>query len=112
MSVKVGKIDRAKEQVLVFAPHPDDDAIGCGASIVKHINAGREVFIVYAGDTGPINCSFMKPDEYARRQRIETIAAAKALGLQENNIIILGHHPWKYSEEKLREEFLEILWEM
>lgn len=30
-------------KVMVFAPHMDDEVIGCGGSILKHIGAGREV---------------------------------------------------------------------
>lgn len=28
-------------KVMVFAPHMDDEVIGCGGSILKHIGAGR-----------------------------------------------------------------------
>lgn len=32
-------------KILVFAPHPDDEILGVGGSIVKHINAGDEVYV-------------------------------------------------------------------
>ena len=32
-----------KESVLVIAAHPDDEILGCGATIAKHINQGNEV---------------------------------------------------------------------
>lgn len=34
-------------KVMVFAPHMDDEVIGCGGSILKHIGAGREVVVVF-----------------------------------------------------------------
>jgi LmbE family N-acetylglucosaminyl deacetylase len=39
---------------MVFAPHPDDDLIGCGGSLIKHVRNGRNVTVVYmtSGDAG------------------------------------------------------------
>jgi N-acetylglucosamine malate deacetylase 1 len=34
-------------RVTVFAPHPDDELIGCGGSLLKWIGAGAEVSVVY-----------------------------------------------------------------
>lgn len=40
--------------ILVVAPHPDDDVLGCGGSIIQHTNHGHRVTIVYltSGDAG------------------------------------------------------------
>lgn len=40
--------------VWILSPHPDDDAIGCGGTIIKHIQMGHFVHIVYlcSGDKG------------------------------------------------------------
>ena len=35
-----------KERVLVFAPHTDDGEIGCGGTIVKFIEAGKQVYYI------------------------------------------------------------------
>ena len=45
-------------RILVIAPHADDEIIGCGATIAKHIDDGDDVFIVIATNAayGLLNC--------------------------------------------------------
>lgn len=33
------------KKILVFAPHPDDEVLGCGGTIIKNINEGNEVYV-------------------------------------------------------------------
>ena len=33
-------------QILVVAAHPDDEVLGCGGTIAKHINQGDEVHVL------------------------------------------------------------------
>lgn len=34
-------------KILVVSPHPDDEIIGCGGTILKNIHAGNEVFVAH-----------------------------------------------------------------
>ncbi|HWS72633.1 MAG TPA: PIG-L family deacetylase, partial [Thermoanaerobaculia bacterium] len=36
------------ERLLVLAPHPDDEAIGCGGLVARHLREGRKVRVVIA----------------------------------------------------------------
>jgi LmbE family N-acetylglucosaminyl deacetylase/glycosyltransferase involved in cell wall biosynthesis len=36
------------ERLLVLAPHPDDEAIGCGGLVAQHLREGRKVHVVIA----------------------------------------------------------------
>lgn len=66
-----------RERVLVLAPHPDDEVLGCGGTILKHLAQGDPVHVVVAfdGRAGlPANAA-----EGTRRQ--EAAAAAQILGL-------------------------------
>ncbi|MFX0000062.1 MAG: PIG-L deacetylase family protein [Candidatus Hodarchaeota archaeon] len=37
-------------KIVVFAPHPDDEIFGCGGSILKWLEEGHDVHIVYVTD--------------------------------------------------------------
>jgi LmbE family N-acetylglucosaminyl deacetylase len=69
-------------QVLIVAPHPDDDVIGCGGSIIRHIRKGHTVTVVYmtSGEAG----SLVRAKEELRRIReAETSEAASVMGFSD-----------------------------
>ena len=35
-----------KKNILIIAPHPDDETLGCGGTIFKHKKKGDNVFLV------------------------------------------------------------------
>lgn len=80
--------------VLVIAPHPDDEAIGCGGTIGLHVARGDRVLAVFltSGELG--SCL---PREQAWRQReTEAQAAAEVLGTAD--LIFLRRGDWFVSE--------------
>lgn len=70
------------KNIIVFAPHPDDDIIGCGGSIAKHVEQGNPVSIVYmtSGDAGSLQ--YTKKELAAIREK-EASAAANLLGVED-----------------------------
>ncbi|MCL2336240.1 MAG: PIG-L family deacetylase [Firmicutes bacterium] len=71
-----------QQRVLVFAPHPDDDVLGCGGSIAKHVQAGNMVKVVYLTSGGAGSLEQSSPALAARREA-EAKAAALVLGVSE-----------------------------
>lgn len=68
------------KRVLVFAPHPDDDVIGCGGSMAKHIANGNSVAVVFmtSGDIGSLSYS---PAEIVAIREGEARKAGEFLGV-------------------------------
>ncbi len=68
------------DNVLVFAPHPDDDIIGCGGSIAHHVKIGDRVAIVYmtSGESGSLKYS---SQELGSIREEEARQAAAVLGV-------------------------------
>ncbi len=67
-------------RVLVFAPHPDDAAIGCGGAIGK-LSKKNRITVVYmtSGEGGSIKVPEKK---LARQRELEAKKAAKVLGVK------------------------------
>jgi len=68
--------------VLVLAPHPDDEAIGCGGTMVKHALADDRVSVVFL-TSGELGLSSVTPGEAHRRREAEATAAGEHLGVAE-----------------------------
>ncbi|MFG2425648.1 PIG-L deacetylase family protein [Streptomyces sp. NPDC048448] len=74
--------------VLVFAPHPDDETLGCGGSIAHHTAMGRAVRIVVltSGDRGVPGTA---PETAGPVREREAEAAAGKLGVAADNVHFL-----------------------
>ena len=65
-------------RVLLLAPHADDDVIGCGGTVCKHVDQGDpvRVLIAYDGLRGDPDRRF-EPGEYLEMRRREARQAGK-----------------------------------
>jgi LmbE family N-acetylglucosaminyl deacetylase len=66
--------------VLVIAPHPDDEAIGCGGTIGLHRARGDNVSVTFL-TSGELGLKHLPPEEAKRIREAEAQAAARALGI-------------------------------
>ncbi|MHC4663838.1 MAG: PIG-L family deacetylase [Planctomycetota bacterium] len=77
-------LDPTRVRTLVISPHPDDDSIGLGGTLVRHARAGDPVKIVYLTDgsrgAAPEGTSSRKLTELRQR---ETRKAAEILGVED-----------------------------
>ena len=66
----------------MFSPHPDDDVIGCGGSIINHVEKGNTVGVVYitSGDIGSLDFA---PEEVLCIREKEARKASQLLGVSE-----------------------------
>jgi LmbE family N-acetylglucosaminyl deacetylase len=71
----------ARRPILALAPHPDDELIGCGGTLLRSIRAGARVAVVQATD-GSMSVSLLDEDAETRRTvRVEEAkAVARAAG--------------------------------
>jgi len=92
-------------RVIVLAPHPDDEAIGCAGSILKHVGCGDRVSIVIATD-GRRSQMIADPTKMSEQRRKEAAAAAEILGDVRVEWLGLREGDWDLRELQSRLEAL------
>jgi LmbE family N-acetylglucosaminyl deacetylase len=95
-------------RVLVVAPHPDDEVIGCGgtAALAARRGADVQVLVVFDGGAGDPDGRFER-DGYVKRRREEALRGGQLLGVSGYHFWALeeGHRP---TEEELEEGALRL----
>ena len=66
--------------ILVIAPHPDDESIGCGGTLCRHTARGDRVVAVFL-TSGELGLEHLPREEAWRVREGEAEAAAEILGL-------------------------------
>jgi LmbE family N-acetylglucosaminyl deacetylase len=106
-----------KGRVIIFAPHPDDETLGCGGTIAKKLAEGYEVIIVVMTDGRFLLLKSFgidddpSPEQVKDIRRGEVLRATKILGVPEKNVIFLDFvdGTLKENEEAAEEKVTEIL---
>lgn len=82
------------QTLLVVAPHPDDETIGCGATIARRVAQGTTVHVVVCSDGGDSRqSSLVSPSQLAELRRAESREACGVLGVPADRVRFLGATP-------------------
>ena len=85
--VKITGIDR----VLVIAPHPDDETLGCGGAVARHADAGDLVRVLIVTDGGASRAKGLTRSQMAAIRADEAVRAVGRLNRAVQ--VILGRLP-------------------
>lgn len=69
-------------KILVIAPHPDDEVLGCGGTIAKHSQNGDEVYIAIVTN-GHLGAPELFSKEGTQKVRSEALQSHQILGVKE-----------------------------
>lgn len=79
------------EKLVVLAPHPDDESLGCGALLARAFTgAGAHVVCLTDGSASHPGSSLWTPKRLAARRRAELIQAIEHLGGSAHDLTWLG----------------------
>jgi LmbE family N-acetylglucosaminyl deacetylase len=85
---------------IVFAPHPDDETLGCGGTIIRKKRAGAAVRIVYMTDGSQSHARLMAPADMKALRAGEAVAAAQALGVGREDVVLLEFPDGQLSQHR------------
>ena len=82
--------------VLAIAPHPDDEAIGCGGTLSLHASRGERVACAYL-TSGELGLKRLPAGRACEVREREAHAAAEVLGIAE--LVFLRNRDWYMGED-------------
>jgi LmbE family N-acetylglucosaminyl deacetylase len=110
LATRLAEAMRPAGDVLVLAPHPDDETLGCGGAILAAREAGARVTIAFLTDGADSHSRFLPGAELAAIRREEAVAAAAVLGVEESDLRFLGYRDGRLADQegRCREEIAEL----
>lgn len=77
-------------RVIVFAPHPDDETLGCGGTIARKCAAGEDVTVVAMTDGAGSHAHLMPVEQLIEVRKSELLRATSILGVSAEKVLTLG----------------------
>ncbi len=84
----IAMCEPGRAKIIVLAPHMDDEVLGCGGTIVRHVLAQADVTVVFltdgrrgAGDALKRE-HFADPYDIVKVRKLEAQRAAKIIGVR------------------------------
>jgi LmbE family N-acetylglucosaminyl deacetylase len=96
-----------RNNIIVFAPHPDDETLACGGTIIKKLEEGFNVHVVVMTDgrhshDATLGLAEPSPEKIAEIRATEFREATLVLGVNPSNLILL-----RFEDGKLRRHVSE-----
>jgi len=82
--------------VLVLAPHPDDEAIGCGGTLCLHAEKGDHIAVVFL-TSGELGLKHLPKHEAWKIRETEARVSARILGV--HDLTFLRCRDWQLEED-------------
>lgn len=79
-----------RRTAVVFAPHQDDETLGCGGTIIKKRRGGADVKMVFLTDGSGSHSHIIPAGELKEIRAREAAAASQRLGVATENVFLLG----------------------
>lgn len=92
------------KKVLVLAPHPDDEAIGCGGSIALYSSQGCDINLIILTNGEKLYKETVIGLDIAELRRKEAIESSKLLGIRDVVFLGLPDGELKSFGEKIKSE--------
>lgn len=77
------------KSAIIFAPHQDDETLGCGGTIIRKKQAGANLQIVFMTDGSKSHAHLMPETKLKSIRANEAIAAARVLGVDKDDVLFL-----------------------
>lgn len=99
---RIRQLDEAalRQSAVVFAPHPDDEALGCGGTIARKIDVGAPVSVVFMTDGRTSHQHLIPTDLIIGLRKAEGRASCQRLGLKADDVHALNYPDARLSEHR------------
>jgi LmbE family N-acetylglucosaminyl deacetylase len=85
---------------IIFAPHPDDETLGCGGTIIKKLENGAVLKIVFLADGSSSHQHLIPTRELIEIRESEALSAAQKLGVETSAVHFLRFSDGTLSDVK------------
>jgi LmbE family N-acetylglucosaminyl deacetylase len=100
-----------RRSAIVFSPHFDDETLGCGGTIARKKMLGADIKLVFMTDGSKSHKDWISEQELSQIRTDEGLAAARTLGLAEDDVILLNFEETRLAEQRqaATEQVLQLL---
>lgn len=88
------------KSAIVFAPHPDDETLGCGGTIIQKKASGAVIKLVFMTDGSRSHASWIAPDRLSKIRQQEALAAAHTLGIQASEVTFFNFNDGQLDQHR------------